>query len=296
MPRKKREEHENHERWLVSYADFITLLFAFFVVMFATSQTDKAKAQQVSESVKKALEGESFKSVVSVILGGAIDNKGQGNAQRKGPGGAVASTVLTKRTTEPSNTQVAELLPSLTVLSKELDQEIKSGKLQLSMGARGLIISFTQAALFPSGGDAIAPDNVKTIRKIAEAINQIPNPVRMEGHTDAVPIHNSRFRSNWELSAARSIALLELLTSMDVSKDRLSIAGYADTAPVDDNLTEQGRQKNRRVDIIILNQTGVKGEPERPAPAAISKGAEASKGAQAPKTASSAKPGDSAKH
>ncbi|HLG96308.1 MAG TPA: OmpA family protein [Bryobacteraceae bacterium] len=83
-----------------------------------------------------------------------------------------------------------------------------------------------------------------------------------------MPIHNSRFRSNWELSAARSIALLEMLTDCGVSKDRLSIAGYADTAPVDDNQTEEGRQKNRRVDIIILNQTGVKGEPDRPVRAA----------------------------
>jgi chemotaxis protein MotB len=261
MPRKKPEEHENHERWLVSYADFITLLFAFFVVMFATSQTDKAKAQQVADSVKKALEGESFKSVVSVILGGTVDNKGQGNAQMKGPGGAMPAT----KTTGASNAQIAELLPSLHVLSKELEQEIKTGKLQVSMGARGLTISFTQAALFPSGEDVISTDTYGTIRKIATAIDQIPNPVRMEGHTDAIPIHNSRFRSNWELSAARSIALLELLTSFGVSKDRLSIAGYADTAPVDDNLTEEGRQKNRRVDIIILNETGVKGEPERPA-------------------------------
>ena len=262
MPRKKQEEHENHERWLVSYADFITLLFAFFVVMFATSQTDKAKAQQVADSVKKALEGESFKSVVSVILGGTIDNKGQGNAQRKGPGGAMPVTTAQ----EPSNAQIAELLPSLQVLSKELEQEIKNGKLQLSMGARGLTISFTQAALFPSGEDIIASDTTATIQKIANAINQIPNPVRLEGHTDAIPIHNAHFRSNWELSAARSISLLEVLTSLGVSKDRLSIAGYADTAPVDDNMTEEGRQKNRRVDIIILNKTGVKGEPERPAP------------------------------
>ena len=262
MPRKKRDEHENHERWLVSYADFITLLFAFFVVMFATSQTDKAKAQQVADSVKKALDGDSFKSVVNVILGGTIDNKGQGNAQLKGPGGAMPAV----KVQEPSNAQIAELLPSLHVLSKELEQEIKSGKLQLSMGARGLTISFTQAALFPSGEDVVASDTSTTIQKIATAINQIPNPVRMEGHTDAVPIHNSRFRSNWELSAARSIALLEMLTSLGVSKDRLSIAGYADTAPLDNNLTEEGRQKNRRVDIIILNETGVKGEPERPAP------------------------------
>ena len=87
MARKKHEEHANHERWLVSYADFITLLFAFFVVMFATSQTDKNKAQAVSDSVKKAIEGESFTSVVKVILGGTIDHTGSGNVQKNGPGG-----------------------------------------------------------------------------------------------------------------------------------------------------------------------------------------------------------------
>ena len=260
MPRKKEESHPNHERWLVSYADFITLLFAFFVVMFATSQTDKAKAEQVAESVKKALAGESFSSMVSVILGGTINTKGPGNAQLKGPGGAKRL----KTSEQKQQGQIVELLPSLEVLTKELEAEIKSGKLQISMGARGLTISFTQAALFPSGEDVIAEDTYPSIQKIANAMKQIPNPVRMEGHTDAVPIHNSRFRSNWELSAARSIALLELLTQFGVSRDRLSVAGYADTTPVDNNETEQGRAKNRRVDIVILNETGVKGEPERP--------------------------------
>jgi len=260
MARKKHESHANHERWLVSYADFITLLFAFFVVMFATSQTDKSKAQAVADSVKKALDGGSFKSLVTAILGGAVDKTGQGNAQRSGPGGAKKA----KTTSEPTpHKQIVELLPSLEILSKELEQEIKSGKLQLSMGARGLTISFTQAALFPSGEDVIALDTYPSIRKIANAMRQIPNPVRLEGHTDAIPIHNSRFRSNWELSAARSIALLELLSSFNVAHDNLSIAGYADTAPVDDNETEQGRARNRRADIIIMNETGVKGEPER---------------------------------
>jgi chemotaxis protein MotB len=268
MARKKHESHENHERWLVSYADFITLLFAFFVVMFATSQTDKAKAQAVADSVKKALEGESFKAMVTVILGGTIDNKGQGNAQKNGPGGQ--HTVVKS---EPSpKGQIAELLPSLQLLSKELEQEVKSGKLSISMGARGLSISFTQAALFPSGQDDINPDFYPTIEKIADAIKRVPNPVRTEGHTDSVPIHNSRFRSNWELSAARSIALVQLLIQMGVPRDRLSIAGYADTTPIDSNETEEGRQKNRRVDIIILNERGVQGEPERaPPPPAESK-------------------------
>jgi chemotaxis protein MotB len=94
-------------------------------------------------------------------------------------------------------------------------------------------------------------------------MNQVHNPARAEGHTDSVPIHNSRFRSNWELSAARSIALTELLIQDGVPRERLSIAGYADTDPIDTNDTPAGREKNRRVDIVILNQAGAQGEPER---------------------------------
>jgi len=260
MARKKRESPENHDRWLVSYADFITLLFAFFVVMFASSQTDKAKTQAVSESVQRALQGQSFDSLVTAILGGAIDVKGQGSAQMRGPGGAKKDV---KTTEAKRDAQTAELLPSLQVLTKELGSEIQAGKLQINMGSRGLIISFTQAALFPSGEDEIAKDFYPGIQKIANAIKQVPNPVRLEGHTDSIPIHNSRFKSNWELSAARSIALLELFVNSGLPRERLSIAGYADTAPVDDNQTELGRQRNRRVDMVILNETGVKGEPER---------------------------------
>jgi chemotaxis protein MotB len=256
--KKKRQEPVNHERWLVSYADFITLLFAFFVVMFATSQTDKSKAQEVSDSVKKALEGQSFDSVVKVILGGTVDHTGQGNNQKRGPGGDKPVKLDDKK---PQST--VDLISSLDVLSKQLAPEIKSGKLQISMVPRGLAISFTQAALFPSGEDEIAKDTYSSIQMIAEAMQKIPNPARMEGHTDALPIHNSRFRGNWELSAARSIALLQALTSLGVDKDRLSIAGYADTNPLEDNGTEKGRAKNRRVDIIILNETGVMGEPEK---------------------------------
>ena len=183
----------------------------------------------------------------------------QGKLQKKGPGGAQRVMDTADRQSQP----LVELMPSLDVLSKALEKEIKSGELEVSMVPRGLVISFTQTALFPSGEDVIAQATYPSIRKIADAMQKIPNPARMEGHTDAVPIHNSRFRSNWDLSAARSIALLELITSFGVPHDRLSIAGYADTAPLDDNDTELGRAKNRRVDIIILNETGVKGEPER---------------------------------
>ena len=257
--KKKAPEAENHERWLISYADFITLLFAFFVVMFASSQTDKGKAQEVSDSVKKALDGEKLSSIIAAVLGGSADNVGKGNAMMRGPGG-------TKKSTEEKKAQkVAELVPSFQVLSEELKTEIASGRIKLNMEPRGLVVSFTQAALFPSGQDTISPDNYDALEKVAAAIAKIPNPVRLEGHTDSVPINTPRFRSNWELSAARSIALLELFTGkFGLPRERLSIAGYADNAPLASNDTEEGRAKNRRVDVVILSEQGMIGEPAKP--------------------------------
>jgi chemotaxis protein MotB len=256
--KKKAPEHENHERWLVSYADFITLLFAFFVVMFATSQTDKGKAQQVSDSVKKALEGEKMSQVVAAILGGTVTDKGKGNAMMRGPGGATQSME------DKKDEKLAELLPSLKILSEELKKEIDAGKIQISMQPRGLVVSFTQAALFAPGEDVISPDAYGGLEKVAAAIAKMPNPVRLEGHTDSTPINTERFHSNWELSAGRSIAILELLSNkFGVPRQRLSIAGYADTAPVASNETEEGRARNRRADIVILNEQGVIAEPAK---------------------------------
>jgi chemotaxis protein MotB len=265
MPRRKKHvAHENHERWLVSYADFITLLFAFFVVMFATAQSDKGKAKQVADSVKKALENGRMSTVLSAVLGGTVDDKGQGAAMMRGPGG--------QHKMPEKKEQFAELQPSLKVLSAELKKEIESGLIQVSMEARGLVVSFKQAALFPSGEDSISLEALPSVETVAKAVNKLPNPVRLEGHTDSRPINTSRFKSNWQLSAARSIAVLDLLVDrFGVSRERLSIAGYADTAPLDSNETEQGRTRNRRVDVIILNETGVLAEPakstEQPSPA-----------------------------
>jgi chemotaxis protein MotB len=261
MARKKHpEEHANHERWLVSYADFITLLFAFFVVMFASSQADKGKAQQISDSVKKALEGQKMSAVIAAVLGGTADNRGKGSAQMHGPGGEKPNIVEK----EKKDDKLAELIPSLEVLSKELKTEIEAGKIQVTMEPRGLVVSFKQAALFPSGEDAIAPEAVASLERVAAAIVQIPNPVRLEGHTDSRPISTKRFRSNWDLSAARSIALLEMLTyRFQVPPGHISVAGYADTAPIASNETDEGRARNRRVDIVILNEKGVLGEPSK---------------------------------
>ena len=260
--KKKHAAPENHERWLVSYADFITLLFAFFVVMFASSNQDKAKAQQVSESVREALEEGHVVARVAAVLGGTVNESGQGNAQRKGPGGAQKAA----REAAPPQTAVAELAPSMEFLSRELEEEIRAGRLKLRLEPRGLVVTLPQATYFPSGQDSINPFTYPVIAKLVQVVQKLPNQVRLEGHTDSVPIHNARFRSNWDLSAARSIAMLELLaTRYQVPRERLAIAGYADNVPADSNQTEEGRAQNRRVDLVIVNKLGLTSEPA-PAP------------------------------
>ena len=265
MARKKPAvAHENAERWLVSYSDFITLLFAFFVVMFASSQTDKAKAHQVSESVKQALDKGGVEAAVHEILGGTVDERGKGNAQMKGPGGSDPRVV-------PQQQLVAELVPSMHYLTQALQLEIKEGKIEIHLEPRGLVVSLRQATFFPSGEDTLDPATFDTIAKIANLIMKVPNIVRLEGHTDSMPIHTPRFRSNWELSAARSIAMLDTLSSRyGVPMERMAIAGYADTIPVDSNDTAEGRAHNRRVDVVILNQQVIMREPQatEPEPAA----------------------------
>jgi chemotaxis protein MotB len=246
---------ENHERWLVSYADFITLLFAFFVVMFASSQTDKSRAKQVSQAVEKALkDGSSFSvpPAVAKILGGTVDETGQGNAMMKGPGGA---QLLTKAS-QPDN--LIELLPSLKRLTKDLEDEIKAGKLELRLEARGLVISLRESAFFPSGTDLLDKGSYPTMKKLAAVIGSLPNQIQLEGHTDSIPIHNARFKSNWELSCARGIAVLDTLCEdFTLPYDRFAVVGRADTVPLDTNDTLQGRARNRRVDVVILNSVRI---------------------------------------
>jgi flagellar motor protein MotB len=160
----------------------------------------------------------------------------------------------------------------LATLEKALTPELLAGKVQLHLEARGLVISLREAAFFASAGDSVEPASFPMLQRIAAVIDKMPNPIRLEGHTDSVPIHNSKFRSNWELSAARSIAMLELLSRrFAIEAGRLTVAGYADHAPADTNETEIGRAHNRRVDVVILSAEGLKAEP----PAAVQAAAKA---------------------
>ena len=258
MIRRKPPEHENHERWLVSYADFITLLFAFFVVMFASTQADKTTAKQVSEAVQEALEHGQLSAAISVVLG---RGKYQAN---KAPIAPAPEKPPDPPPPPPSSMgHPADLVKSLATLQSGLEQELKSGKVQVTLEARGLVISLREAAFFASGDDAIEPGGLPIIAKIAAVIQDVPNPLRLEGYTDSVPIHNSRFHSNWELSSARGIAMLELLRQKHrIPPERMSVAGYAENAPADDNSTAEGRAHNRRVEVVLLSAEAIKSEPQ----------------------------------
>ena len=219
--------------------------------MFASSQTDKARAKQVSEAVEKALDDGTLHQRAA---GGGQDPGRhcgrQGSRQRhdERPGRRAA-----RREGRPAG-KVIELMPSLERLNKELANEIQEGKLEIRMEPRGLVISLRHSAFFSSGTDAMDQSNLPTMKKLAELIATLPNSIQLEGHTDSIPIHNMRFKSNWELSCARAIAVLETFCgTFQLTRARFSVVGRADTVPIDSNETPQGRARNRRVDVVILN-------------------------------------------
>jgi len=229
----------SRERWMIVYADFVTLLFAVFVVLYTAAATNKGTAKQVSDAVIQALRGGTRGTISRNRIAGPVAPEKVGEA--------AGIRMVTQQT-------AVELAPSMEALSQRFQDELARGQIEIHLETRGLVISLRQAAFFASGKADLTPDTFLILDKLAGLINSLPNHVNLEGHTDAVPIRNSRFASNWELSAARSIAMLDQLAARGhVDRSRVSIAGYADTVPVASNQDEQGRSHNRRVDIVILS-------------------------------------------
>ncbi len=250
MARRRRpQENENHDRWLVSYADFITLLFAFFVMLYAHSNMNKAMAQQISESFRDAMAQGRLTQALSKLMGAQAAN---------------APPRHTRMESAPHKGTTVELLPSLKQLNEQLKREIDAGRLEVKLERRGLVISLKEAAFFPTGNDSIEPGALPTIGTIAAELNRTPNPIRLEGHTDSIPISTERFRSNWHLSSSRAVSMLQLFSSrFGIPSERMAVAGFADTAPIASNNTPEGRARNRRVDIVVLNEEATIAEPNR---------------------------------
>jgi chemotaxis protein MotB len=244
MSRKTRHSHVNHERWLVSYADFITLLFAFFVVMFASSRQDHTKVKQVESSIREA-----FQSM------------GVFPADSHQPNLSTATLIPPQGVAMVTLGDDIESLPGvmedLNNMKRRMDNilapQIAAGTVAITLGREGLLISLRDVGFFESGSAVPMSSSLATLNVIGRGIAAVPYNVRIEGHTDDVPIRNSLYASNWELSTARATELTRLFIETDhVQPARLSAAGYAQYHPIASNLTEEGRSRNRRVDIIVL--------------------------------------------
>ncbi len=226
-----------HDRWLVSYADFITLLFGFFVVMYAFAKADAKKHREVEQAIRQAFQS----------MGMA--------AARAAPPAAEAAA--RERLLAPG--QVRDSLAEVQRdLARSLAPELQNRSVSIQMGRGGLVISLREAGFFNSGSATPRPATVPVLRRIAASLGQSAFNLRVEGHTDNVPIHNAQFDSNWELSTARATRIARLLLALKaVPPERLSAAGYAEFHPVASNATAEGRAQNRRVDIVVMPSTQI---------------------------------------
>jgi chemotaxis protein MotB len=235
MKKRKQEEHANHERWLLSYSDFMTLLMILFVVMFAMSSVDQTKFKQLSQSMKVAMGG--GKSIVGNEDAVSIAEK--------------SKPVNTEIQVESEESKLEKLKSQV---DKYLDQNGMKGSVSTEIDERGLVVSINDTLFFDSGRAEIKAEPQNKLIEIGKIVNQLGNYIRIEGHTDNVPISNGQFSSNWQLSAARAANVTQLLiANSSILPQKLSAVGYGEYRPILDNSTEEGRAKNRRVDIIIVN-------------------------------------------
>lgn len=257
--KREPEKHANHERWLVSYADFITLLFAVFVVLYAMGQSDKKKVEEVVQSLKLSF-GMSTASAAPKI--NVIPSKSINILPSLKPELSIAPSGKTGRGQGKTRAEEKDFRQIKSSIEAYLVKQGAQNKVSLNITRRGLIVSLKEAGFFDSGQANIRPDAYELINTISEVMTQYNNPLRVEGHTDNVPINSSQFPSNWELSTARATnGLKYLLKHFDVDPDKISATGYAEFRPVADNTTTEGRGRNRRVDLVMLSADGEHGEP-----------------------------------
>ena len=254
--RRRKHGHVNHERWLVSYADFITLLFAFFVVLYASSQVDNKKIAEVSAAIQGAFQE------LGVFSGNA---PGPVVRAESVPSSSAASTPEIPAMERLASAKHLEGIgggygPDINRLRHDLEQalgeQIKKHEIEMRVTPEGLVVSLREVGFFNSGDATLLSDGEGTLTRIAGILNEKGFQIRVEGHTDNVPIHTGRFRSNWELSVARATEVVSLLIEQHGFDPRqISAAGFSEYHPIAGNDTEEGRKTNRRVDLVIVART-----------------------------------------
>lgn len=250
--RRRKPDRANHERWLVSYADFITLLFAFFVVLYATAQVDNRRVVQVAAAIKSG-----FQEM------GAFSGTGQGGQAAPltaGSSTGPAAPQLARLVNDLSKPDPAHAEPRIPLsqvkseLEKSLGDELRKRKVELRVIPDGLVVSLREVGFFNTGEAQLLPEALPVLTHIAQVLAQGGFEIRVEGHTDDVPIHNQKYSSNWELSSARATeVVLMMVEQCGFEPDHVSVAGYAQYRPVASNSTEDGRRKNRRIDLVVVS-------------------------------------------
>ena len=266
--RKRHEEHVNHERWLVSYADFITLLFAFFVVLYASSQVDKRKVGKLALSIQVAFQEMGVFDASNTLIP-LSDSEAIPFSQVQVVENDERTSDM-RRFVQPMKGQLspspsAPLKNIQAELEKALAPEIKDHVVDVKARREGLIVSLREIGFFVSGSAALRPSSKDAIDRLAAVLKPRTEALRIEGHTDNVPIHNEHFESNWELSTARASDLIKVfIVRYGLEPERLSASGYAEFHPVAPNDSADGRARNRRVDIVILNPAPQEFLPPKP--------------------------------
>lgn len=226
----RRTHHVSRDRWLVSYADFITLMFAFFATMYAISSVDSQKLSTVAHALQVA-----------------FDDSAKGRSLASGDGLLPENGAVISGKPESSSLDVQKRVTT------ELSDELASERLELIVDRRGVTLSIPEAGTFGIGRDELSDTAQQLVGRVASTLQGFSNSVRVEGHTDDVPIHNLRFASNWDLSAARASRVVEFLIARGLEPERLSATGFAEFHPRVPSTTPEARASNRRIDLVILN-------------------------------------------
>jgi chemotaxis protein MotB len=268
--KKQHEEHENLERWLVSYADFVTLLFAFFVVMYAISSVNEGKYRVLSDTLTEAFrdpvktpapapargaDAQLVPAIVEPIAPAIAPAVAPPAAEADSVGVLPDGSALAGERRHGSTENLDELAEQVT---DELQPFLGQRLIEISRVGDTLEVAMKSQMLFESGSARLSPQALPALEGVGRVLAQAPNGIRVEGHTDNRPINTLQFPSNWELSAARAASVVHFLMRVGIAPGRMAAIGYGEHRPAGDNASDEGRQRNRRVTLVIL---GTKASP-----------------------------------
>lgn len=261
---RRKEHHEEHpdERWLVTYADVLTLMYVLFMVLFSISVVNTSKFEALKDSLSESFSGGVPEGGTGVLEGQALEPQPQivdGTAQTIAPELPSQRVNLVNATPEQA-LETSQLEKVQRLVERRVDEAGLSKAVTTGVNERGLAIRvLTDGLFFDSGSANLKPAASAVLQPVATGVRDLQNPVRVEGHTDAVPISTGQFPSNWELSTARAGAVVRFLERGGMARTRLQATGFADTRPIESNSSAAGRGENRRVEILVLRLQGAPG-------------------------------------